>query len=239
MTYPTVTKAPSATLAEAAIANSADSKFELLYFPLLARSMATRIMLKAAGANAEYPVADWPAMKEKTRFGVLPALFEKTSNGTVLELAESSAIERYLSKKFNFLGSNAWEEHLINESVSNTDGIQEALIKAVFAEDRSKAFETFYTTTLPKWFTFAERRMVENGSNGHVVGDKLTWADIKILVFLDSLRMFVPTGLELPAIPEAMNKVGETTKAVPKIAEWIASEDYATLKANTLGFLKF
>ncbi|KAF9307697.1 hypothetical protein BG003_000347 [Podila horticola] len=240
MSYPVATKASSAVLAQAASLNSADSKFQLFYFGLQARAEIPRLMLAYAGANFEHVSADWPAMKEKTRFGCLPVMFETTSNGTVLEFAESQAIERYIAKKFNLMGENVWEEQQTNEFVSSIDFQLTNYIKVMFApaESRHKEAETFHQS-FAKWVVFMERHLIENGNNGHFVGNKISWADLKAAVLVGRLSLLLPSGMEVPKLPEALVKVVETVKADSKIAAWMASEEYQKYDANTKGFFKF
>ncbi|KAF9330675.1 hypothetical protein BG006_006362 [Podila minutissima] len=240
MSYPVATKASSAALAQAASLNSADSKFQLFYFGLQARAEIPRLMLAYAGANVEHVSADWPTMKEKTRFGCLPVMFETTSNGTVLEFAESQAIERYIAKKFNLLGENVWEEQQINEFVSSIDFQLTNYTKVMFApaESRHKEAEAFHQN-FAKWILFMERHLIENGNNGHFVGNRISWADLKAAVLVGRLSLLLPSGMEVPKLPEALVKVVETVKADSKIAAWMATEEYQKYDANTKGFFKF
>ncbi|KAG0332159.1 hypothetical protein BG000_010276 [Podila horticola] len=239
--YPTATKASSAVLAEAATSNPVDSKFELIYFGIQVRAEIPRLMLAYGGANIKYTTADWPAMKQKTRYGSLPALFETTGNGTVLEFAESQAIERYLAKKFNLLGANAWEEHLVNEYVHGLDCELTNHMKVVFAsvETRQKEAESF-SRDFTKWSAFIERHLAANGNNGHFVGDKISWADLKAAVLVWRLELVWPVacGVEAPKVPEALVRVADTVKRDAKVKAWLASEEHHKFDANTKGFFK-
>ncbi len=49
--------------------------------------------------------AEWPQLKEKFPFGVLPVLEIKNDDGSTFLLSQSLTICRYLAKKFNFLGN--------------------------------------------------------------------------------------------------------------------------------------
>ncbi|KAG0012479.1 hypothetical protein BGZ81_001564 [Podila clonocystis] len=239
--YPSATKASSVVLAEAATSNPADSKFELIYFGIQVRAEIPRLMLAYAGANVKYTTADWPAMKQKTRYGSLPALFETTSNGTVLEFAESQAIERYIAKKFNLLGANAWEEHLVNEYVHGLDCELTNHMKVMFAsvETRQKEAESF-SRDFSKWIAFIERHLAANGNNGHFVGDKISWADLKATVLVRRLELVWPSGcgVEAPKLPEALVRVAETVKADAKVSAWLASQEHRKFDGNTKGFFK-
>ncbi|KAG0342667.1 hypothetical protein BG004_005618 [Podila humilis] len=241
MTYPIATKASSAVLAKAAAGNSADSKFELIYFPLHARAEIPRLMFVYTGAKVEYTAADWPAMKEKTRFGHLPVMFEHTADGTVLEFAESQAIERYLAKKFSLLGANSWEEQLIDELTYSIDSQLNEYTKTMWAppgESRQEEAEKFYKK-FEQWTKFVALRLKENEHKGYFVGDKISWADLKAAVLVDRLEMLKPTGLQVPELPEDLKKIVANVKAQPRVAEWYASEGYQKISGATKGFFKF
>ncbi|KAG0096477.1 hypothetical protein BGZ93_004479 [Podila epicladia] len=224
--YPSATKATSTVLAEATTSNPADSKFELVYFGIQVRAEIPRLILAYAGANVKYTTA---------------ALFETTSNGTILEFAESQAIERYLAKKFNLLGSNAWEEHLVNEYVHGLDCQLTNHMKIMFAsvEDRFKEAESF-SRDFSKWIAFIERHLAANGNNGHFVGDKISWADLKAAVLVRRLELVWPSayGVEAPKLPAALIRVADTVKADAKVKAWLVSEEHHKFDGNTKGFFK-
>lgn len=168
-------------------------------------------------------------------------MFETTGNGTVLEFAESQAIERYLAKKFNLLGANAWEEHLVNEYVHGLDCELTNHMKVVFAsvETRQKEAESF-SRDFTKWSAFIERHLAANGNNGHFVGDKISWADLKAAVLVWRLELVWPVacGVEAPKVPKALVRVADTVKRDAKVKAWLASEEHHMFDANTKGFFK-
>ncbi|KAG0024858.1 hypothetical protein BGZ81_007566 [Podila clonocystis] len=238
---PTATKASTKVLAKAASESSVDSTFRLLYFPFHGRAELTRMILALVDAKTESLVADWPAMKKDTRFGVLPVLYETTASGTTLELAESTAIERYLSKKFNLHGSNAWEEHLVNEYYNSSDALANYYIKVLFStpENRQKEAATFYSAHFSKWAAAHEKHLLANGNNGHYVGESITLADMRTTQVMQLLKLMLPSGVEFPALPAGLAKLIETVETEPRIAEWLQSEEHSKLSMGTRAFFKF
>lgn len=115
--------------------------------------------------------------KKSTLFGVLPNLFEATPTGEVIEVAETDAIESYLSRKFNLLGNDAFDEMKIKafccsiQSASNFLLIRVAGIKD--PEVKAAMRTQFIETTVPRFVTYHERHLEANGRNGHYVGDKV------------------------------------------------------------------
>ncbi|KAG0332162.1 hypothetical protein BG000_010279 [Podila horticola] len=238
---PVATNASTEVLARAASERSADSTFQLLYFPFHGRAELTRMILALVDAKTEPLVADWPAMKKDTRFGVLPVLYETTASGTILELAESTAIERYLSKKFNLLGSNAWEEHLVNEYYNSSDALANYYVKVLFStpENRHKEAETFYSAHFSRWAAAHEKHLQENGNNGHYVGDTITLADMRTTQVLQLLKLMLPSGIEFPVLPVGLAKLVESVETEPRIAAWLQTEEYSKLSMGTRAFFKF
>jgi len=54
--------------------------------------------------------SDFPKYKEKTIFGQLPILEITDENGTVVKLAQSNTIARFLARRFNLAGKTDIEQ---------------------------------------------------------------------------------------------------------------------------------
>ncbi|KAK3815434.1 MAG: hypothetical protein J3Q66DRAFT_209649 [Benniella sp.] len=241
---PVPTKADSQTLSEAV--KSTDSSFQVLYFGLHARGELTRNILSYSGAKWEELTPEWPAQKDQTPFGVLPVVYETTSNGTVLELSESQAIERYLAKKFHLYGQNEYEQHKVEEFLSSTDGGILAFSTKVVnntSETRVEDTNKFYTEVLLKFIAIHEAHLEKNGSNGHYVGQSTTLADLKTALFIDSVLSLRPSGAgEVPFSAEKspnLWKVRETVNSHGPLAAWKKSQRCQELDVATKGFFKF
>ncbi|KAF9929368.1 hypothetical protein FBU30_001634 [Linnemannia zychae] len=240
---PSITKAPSDVLAEAA--KSVDSTFQLLYFPIHGRGELIRNLLAFSGARWEELAVDWPAQKPKTPFQVAPIVYEHTTSGTILELAESNAIERYLARKFNLFGSNIWEENLVNQYYHSTEGLIQAFaLRVVGATPNARVDEAnrFYTEVLTKFVEIHEVHLKENGDNGHYVGDRVTLADLKVAQTLDRILLLVPKGVQVPLSAEltpSLWKVKETVESNPSYAAWKKSTRVQELDANTKARFQF
>ncbi|KAF9949939.1 hypothetical protein BGZ70_001571, partial [Mortierella alpina] len=142
---PVATRAPTQVLAAASDA-SKDSTYQLLYFGLHGRGELIRTLLAYHGAKFEELTLDWPAMKKDTPFGVLPVVYETTTDGTILELAEAQAIERHLAHKFQLLGANSWEAHLVDRYYTSIETLSNLFFKVMFAplDKRTAEAATFY-----------------------------------------------------------------------------------------------
>ncbi|KAF9954953.1 hypothetical protein BGZ72_004147 [Mortierella alpina] len=241
---PTPTHADSEVLSKAV--RSSDSTYKYLYFGLHGRGELTRTLLKYGGVKFEELTADWPAQKSQVPFRCLPVVYETTADGTVLELAESQAIERYLSKKFNLLGKNDYENHLVDRYVSSTDSASQMFRVKIIqgpAENRVEEANKFYAEVLPQFIAIHEEHLKKNGSNGHYVGNQFTLADINTASFIDRLLFLRPQGAnEVPFSAENspnLWKLRETVFSHPNLAAWKSSPRHQELDAATKGFFKF
>ncbi|KAF9578800.1 hypothetical protein BGW38_005235 [Lunasporangiospora selenospora] len=247
---PTATKASSEVLSKA-MRDAANTKstYTLLYFGVHGLGEVTRSIFVYADVEYEPIIPDWPAMKAQTPFGYLPVLYETTSTGVVLELTESSSVERYLARKFNLLGANEMEEHRVGEYVNSACWIwSQILSKFLFSpvETRNQTVPEFYKGPIASWTQIHERHLRENGSNGHYVGNAFTWADLRTLALVQILLIMVPKGLERerdevfsPEVTPELWRLRETALAHPRLGKWLRSEKYDELTDGTKEFFKF
>ncbi|GJJ76812.1 hypothetical protein EMPS_09171 [Entomortierella parvispora] len=241
MAFPTPTVASSEVLSKAA--TSHDSTYKVLYFGIHGRAEIIRNLLGYGDAKWEELPIDWPAQKTKTPFQCVPVVFETTADGTILELAEAQAIERYLAKKYHLMGKNAWEEHKVNEFFTSTDGAMLAFHSSVLRgpngpiENQVEGANKFYAEVLAKFVALHEAYLAKNGSNGHYVGHQTTLADIKTSTFIDRLLLLHPTGAHEVGISKDKTpnlwKVRETVHAHPSFKKWIDSARYKELDVST------
>ncbi|KAF9897845.1 hypothetical protein BX616_004888 [Lobosporangium transversale] len=231
---------PSSELSE--IMTSADS-YCLKYFPIEGLGQTSRDILAAGGAKWEnlFP-ENWATEKDQTPFGCMPLLYIN-KNGKEVVISESAAIDFYLAKQFGMLGSNQYEEALIGAFYTSTSSVMITFVSQVTwnqSEAKKASLETFKERSFKYWVKAHERHLIDNGSNGHYVGNELTLADIRTTAFFNHLS-HQPEGPELMEIVKAapaLWKVMETVNNHPKLAKYRASEDYKTLVENTIGFYK-
>ncbi|KAF9419127.1 hypothetical protein BGZ94_009510 [Podila epigama] len=224
-----------------------DSTYKVLYFGIHGRGELVRTLIVASGAKFEELPVDWAVQKEHTPFKCLPVVYETGASGTVLELSESQAIERYLAKKNGWLGANEWEEHLVNRYFNSTDSAQLAfgssVISASGLEARVAAANTFYEEALAKWIDLHEKHLEANGSNGHYVGDSLTLADFKTALLVDRLLLLHPKGANTVPLSAHQTpniwKVRENVNHHTHVAAFKKSERYEALNKGTRSMFKF
>ncbi|KAG9319969.1 hypothetical protein KVV02_004638 [Mortierella alpina] len=244
---PVATQAPTQVLAKASDSSS-DSTYQLLYFGLHGRGELIRTLLAYHGAKYEELTLDWPAMKKDTPFGVLPVVYETTSDGTVLELAEAQAIERHLAHKFGLLGANSWEAHLVDRYYTSMETLSNQFFKVMFAplDKRTTEAEIFYRDHLPRWIASHEKHLAAQKTTGHYVGNAFSLADFKTALMMDRIQFLVPGGMEdqvralfSKETTPGLWKLRETVNAHPRIEQWRSSDRFAQINAGTKGFFKF
>ncbi|KAF9439276.1 hypothetical protein BGZ76_006005 [Entomortierella beljakovae] len=263
MTLPTPTQASSEVLSQAIRSN--DSSYQLLYFNIHGLSELIRILFAYSGSkwgelklakyetkNSNHPSSwvinyqEWPAQRKHTPFECIPVVYETTADGTILELAESRAIERYLANKFDLSGKNDYEKHKVDQFVNSADAVMLQFSNKVIwvpAEERIPGINKVYSETLPKFIRVHEEHLKKNGSNGYYVGDSLTVADIKTAVVIRHLLLLQLKGSDpLPISAEKsplLWKVYETVFDSPNIKAWKDSERYKGVDAGTIDFFKW
>ncbi|KAG0240341.1 hypothetical protein BGW41_007054 [Actinomortierella wolfii] len=97
-------------------------------------------------------------------------------------------IERYLANKFGMAGSTEMEKVRVDTAVSFYQGIGaywQLKVLTSSLEEFPKYKEEFVINQVPKWVAVNEKLLIQNGSNGHVVGDKITYGDVCISAMMD------------------------------------------------------
>ncbi|KAF9290748.1 hypothetical protein BGZ68_006145 [Mortierella alpina] len=207
-----------------------DNHFQLLYFPFHGVVSALRTMLAISGAKYTFTHPEnWELEKQQTPFGHMPVLYETTSTGETLELAELSVIEFYLASKFGFMGSNAWEDQLVRSYTTSTQALFEKFVVSVIRMPKDlqpQLTQAFVEKQIPEWVEFHERILKANGSNGHYIGNQLTFADIKASSVMPLMMKLSGDKYISKELTPALMALYETMEANPKYAAWKASEAY-------------
>jgi glutathione S-transferase len=179
--------------------------YRLIYFPLKGRGEVSRILFLLAGQAFEdvrIDFGDWPKIKGEMPMRQLPVLqITRAVDGKMIELAQSNCIERFLATRFGLMGGSDDIQHaridMINEHVVDMRSMLHAIYssikykKANEAEKRKELDEAL-SETIPNGYKLIERLYVENQReyprSGFLVGDRVSYADVKFVVFHDWLR---------------------------------------------------
>jgi len=193
------------------------SSYKLNYFNVRGRAEVSRILFflnDVEFIDNRIPFNEWPKHKDSFVFKQMPVL---EVDG--IQIAQSDAIAKYLAKKFNLVGSNDIEEAQIDAVASQTTDAQNKLAILYFSQDET-AKENARKEVLPM-FSCLENFLKNNKHNsGFLVGNKMSWADIKLWDILCLLEHWVPDALkECPSLCALREKIGN----LPKIKEWVAA----------------
>ncbi|KAF9954059.1 hypothetical protein BGZ72_004949 [Mortierella alpina] len=216
------------TEAMSKLSQAKDNELRIHYFPFHGVVSALRAMVAISGAKYTFTHPEnWEVEKQQTPFGHMPVLYETTSTGETLELAELSVIEFYLASKFGFMGSNAWEDQLVRSYTTSTQSIFEKFVVSVIRSPKDlqpQMMQAFVEKQIPEWAEFHERILKANGSNGHYIGNQLTFADIKAASVMGVMIKLSGEKYISKELTPALMAMYETMEANPKYAAWKASE---------------
>ncbi|KAF9185759.1 hypothetical protein BGZ51_002102 [Haplosporangium sp. Z 767] len=220
------------------ISTKKDSVFEFKYFKIHGFGQISRQMLASSGAKFTLFDSDkWAEEKPNAPFGCMPLLKETSSDGRVIQIAESDAIERYLAKKFGFYGSDAFEEVLVNTFISQANSLiyktfmQYYMIKD--AELKAKAKEEFATKFFPEFIKAHEVHLQGNGANGHYIGNKASLPDFKLAQLVSMIQSITGEDLISEKLTPAIFKVKTEVNKIPGLVAWMQTEEFKALsKAN-------
>jgi len=200
----------------------------LRYFNTRGRAEPIRLLLEQAGADyKEIRVQgeQWPELKKSwsdlLTYGQLPHL----SDGS-FHISQSSAIIRYLAKKFNFNGKTLEEETLCDVVAGGVDDFRTKYLQLVYNSNFSSLKEAYITTTVPQQLQNFEKLLEKNGAyygrGLYFVGDQLTFSDILVYDVLDvHSRLAGPEFLaDFPLLKAFKTRVEE----LPRISNYLQSD---------------
>ncbi|SBT46238.1 glutathione S-transferase, putative (GST) [Plasmodium ovale wallikeri] len=109
-----------------------------------------------------------------------------------LIFAQSQAIVRYLSKKYNICGNNELNEFYADMIFC---GVQDIHYKFNNTNLFKQNETTFLNEELPKWSGYFENLLKKNNTN-YFVGDNLTYADLAVFNLYDDIETKYPNSLK-------------------------------------------
>ncbi|KAJ3663479.1 hypothetical protein Zmor_007737 [Zophobas morio] len=193
-------------------------QYKLTYFDVTGVAEACRYLFNYGGIEFEdvrIKSENWPQLKDKTPFGVLPIL---EHNGKVV--GQSLAINRYLAKKVKLAGNNDWENLEIDAMVDTISDLRPKLLPIVKEQDESKkkaAIETVKKDTFDVYLPRLEAAVQKN--NGYLVLGRLTWADFYFATISPAYDLTIREDV-LAKYPN-LKALREKVNALPAIKKWL------------------
>ncbi|CAB3398531.1 unnamed protein product [Caenorhabditis bovis] len=198
--------------------------YKLTYFDRRGLAESTRQMFYMAGVEFDdvrirLDSEDWVKLKPQTPHGHLPVL---SVDG--FEIPQSSAIARYVARKFGFAGKTPEEEAWVDAFVDLFKDFMIALRKISIvlragkpAEEIEKIRSEIYKPAEEIYFKYLNKYLAQSKS-GFLVGDSVTFADLTIADNLLTLQVNKLNDLSKePALLNYQKKI----HSLPKLKEWI------------------
>jgi len=197
---------------------------KLSYYDIAGRAEPLRWILLYGGIDFEdirapyqFPTPSLPPdMKAKCRWGQVPLVeFEGKS------LVQSLAIGRFYARKANLVPEDDYQAALCDEYIDAIGDLGGLIWPAVMMPD-SKEKEVKMKEAIAKIktrFLDVFESIIKANGGKHVVGDKLTWADIFLAVTIDGFQNMLQ--MNLAEGHENVNKLTEMVKNTPKIKAWL------------------
>lgn len=169
------------------------TQLSLLYFPVAGRAGAIRDAFRIGGI----PFEDKHVGRDEFRrlktegelpYGSLPAL--DVGGETPRRIAQSNAILRYAGRLAGLYPADALEALRVDELLDFGEDMNNALGPSMQEPDMEKKLamrKGLVDEKIPHWCRCLEKRLASNEDPLHMVGAKLTVADLKLLHMLDSL----------------------------------------------------
>jgi len=173
---------------------------KLCYFNGRGLAETSRLILAVAGVDYEdyrYPleVLDWATFnmvreefdKDKSEgkleksMGKVPFLVVKDEGGSEVTICQSKAIERYLARRYGFMGSSELEAAQIDSLCECVRDFKDLYQPVRKMENKEEAMQKWFGETLVGKLGEFEKLL---GDGGYAVGDSLSLADLVIYSFL-------------------------------------------------------
>mmetsp|Transcript_16881 Transcript_16881/g.23139 ORF Transcript_16881/g.23139 Transcript_16881/m.23139 type:complete len:253 (-) Transcript_16881:44-802(-) len=228
------------TIALATTTPPSPSKTQLKYFDIRGAAETCRVILALSGEPYEdtrYQI-DPKAFKSQSfedakSSGELVANLNRapvlvTSTGQVL--GQSRAIERYLCKKFGFMGQSAEEEAMIDCIAEHCRDVKDAARYKGFSkfakgteEEKEVLRKEWFTSDLPTLLGKINDAVGAAGSTkGYSVGDAVSYADVVIWAMLrDCYEADVEDTNAASKDCDVLNAIADNVANHPKVKEWV------------------
>ena len=221
--------------------------YELHYWPTIqGRGEFVRLALEAAGA----PYVDVARRSGDTGDGesaLMRTMQDKAlvfppfappflKDGTVW-VGQTAAILHYLAPTLKLVArseqARAWTQQIqltIADLVAEAHDTHHPVAAGLYYEDQKaealRAAQSFCRERIPKFLTWFETILVRNpGGSRHLVGGKLSYADLSLFQVVEGLRYAFPAATEkalarAPLVVQLHHRVA----ALPKVAAYLRSE---------------
>lgn len=202
------------------------TSIRLRYFPFTGRAAPIRDTLKIgkiAFKNDFIQPNQFGELRAAGEFpfGGLPVLDVETSSGKICS-AQSNAILRFAGRLANMYPVDDLLLALkVDEALDLGEDINVLIAPSLHEQDEQKKMamrKDLAEQTLPKWASYIERLLDDNGNTGFIVGNKLTVADLKLYWIVDWLTSGMLDGIPVNLL-DSFTHIAAWRKNITKIRE--------------------
>jgi len=192
---------------------------KLHYFDGCRRAEVTRWILNYGGVDFEdirFPPPLTDDIKAKCRWGQVP----KVENDGKL-LFQSVAMSRHFARKFNLVPEDPYQAALCDEYVDSVQDIMNGMYPLCFlpeGQEKNDKIKEKIEANKTKFYDIFDSLIKANGGK-HLVGDKLTWADLWLAFSIDQFEIIL--GKNIAEGRANVNKLKENVVTNPKIKSWL------------------
>ena len=160
---------------------------KLHYFDIYAKGEAIRMLLNHAKVEFEdhrMQFTDMAAVKPECEFGQVPMLEHDGK-----KMVQSNSILRYLGKLYGYYPADVYEQFLVDSAIDAVDDFYVKVVRQHFEKDeeRKKTMKEDALKYLTVVLDAFEKRLTSNTTQKHLVGEKLTVADIAFASIVSSI----------------------------------------------------
>ncbi|XP_046969312.1 glutathione S-transferase 2-like [Vanessa cardui] len=188
---------------------------KVYYFQLKALGEGIRLLLAYADQEFEdcrVGKEEWPELKSSMPFGQMPVL---EIDGK--QYAQSTAIARYLGRKYGLAGKDIEEDFEIDQIIEFYNDIR-IKASAIFHETDENVKARMQENNEKNVYPFLLQKLddIITKNDGHMALGKLTWADFVFAGMYDCFKFILQIS-DLDEKYPSFKKLQEKVLAIPKV----------------------
>ena len=188
-------------------------KIKLSYFDMDGgRGESIRLALTIGNIPFEdcrFPISEWPAMKERMPLRQVPVM---EVDGQVI--TQSNTINRYAGRLAGLYPENALDAAYCDEAMATVEGILPQITPTFFIKDekeKRRQREELAAGPISLYLRRLETMLSERGGR-YFAGDRLSVADLKVFVWIRSLKSGVLDYIPADLVDQVAPKLVEQFK---------------------------
>jgi len=221
--------------------SSNNNKFQLKYFDAMGAAEGIRFLFALAGEDYEDPrygitpgTMESPAFNDAKASGDLVANLNRapvlvTPEGVAI--GQSKAIERFLARRFGFMGSDEVEAAVIDCISEHCRDVKDAQMRKRFSpftrdrtdDEKAKDQADWFETELPAMLAKVEAAVAAGSTTtGYAVGSSISYADLCIFSMIrEGFPAYNEATLDVAKDCPRILEICETCASDPKLSQWI------------------